>query len=107
MLTSKEIRDKLFELPAIFNKFYEAKNWPRAKHAYDTAITVTVFIQLSEADQIKLFGSRAFTDADPPIGGMFDAIKVSKAYQECIKANQTYNTKPYPGIPADRYRNAK
>jgi len=99
MLTREEMRDKLFELPALFKHFYSAKDWPRAKHAYDTAVTVAVFAEMDEEDMIKLFGSRPYVNGEVT-SGLFNETYVQKAYRECIRKNQTYENKRYPGIPA-------
>ncbi len=99
MLTAKEIRDKIFLQAEVFKQYYRAKDWAGAKYAYDAARTMTVFVELDESDLIELFGSRAYTNTQPPTRGLFDEDMVSKAYWECIKRNQTYENKPYPGVP--------
>lgn len=90
MLTVEEIRKKIFELPDLFHIHYKNKKWWQAKHCYDTAVAVSVFIELSDKEQIELFGNRAYREEYESLtSGLFNEIEVDKVYLECIKVNQT------------------
>ena len=98
MLKEKEIWDKLYNLPVMFRWHMSRKEYPRAKAGYDTARTVSVFLEIDEHGMQELFGERGERGAIIS-QGLFPEEQVQKAYLECIKANQTNECKPYPGIP--------
>lgn len=100
MITSEEIRQKLLDLPELFMVHYKKKEYAQAKYCYDTARNVSLFIELEEKDMLLLFGNRQ--DEEHPVEGLFNEEQVQRCYQECIKANQTYEKKPYPGRPGKR-----
>lgn len=102
MLTAEQIREKIFRSAEEFEQYYWQKQWSRAKHAYDRASMMAVFMELPETDMAALFGNRAYREDDsgPVEKGLFDEELVSRAYDECIRKNQTYEVKPYPGNPA-------
>lgn len=58
MLTEKEIIGKLYEAAEQFRMHMEARRYPQAKHCYETAVNVAVFVELDEAESQKLFGIR-------------------------------------------------
>ena len=92
MKTEKQILNDLMEMPEHFKIHMRTKDYARAKHVYDTAVNVAVFIKLEEDKMVELFGDRA---AEPPVIGLFREEEVQKAYRECIKAHQTNETKEY------------
>lgn len=92
----EQVRDRLFELPDIFNNYYWNKEYYKAKSTYDTARTVALFIRLDEDDMLLLFGER---DKDKVVKGLFDEELVQNAYWDCIKKNHTNENRNYPGIP--------
>lgn len=92
MKTEYQIRQALRQLPAEFMVYYKNKDYARAKHCYDTARTVALFIELEEKEMTELFGDRELE-----IEGSFREDYVQKAYWECIKAHQSSELKPYPG----------
>lgn len=96
MLTSKDIKEKLFRSAEGFNYHIREKHWLQAKHVYDTAVNVSVFVGLDEADMIKLFGSRAYNDTQPPTAGLFAESKVQKAYFECSVKRDMPRESNYP-----------
>lgn len=79
MLTTAEIERDLFDLPEQFKICMKSKDYPKAKHIYDTAVTVALFVRMDQEQQVKLFGSR---QQDPPVEGMFRETDVQKAYFE-------------------------
>lgn len=90
MLTAEQARKKVYELGEYFNHYYRQGEWWRAKHAYDTATTITVFMEFPLEDRIALYGNRAYKDYDDPqTTGLFSEEKLLKAQLECIKRNQT------------------
>lgn len=97
MLNVEEIRQKLFELPDLFVVHYRNKEYAQAKGCYETARTVALFVRLDEKEMDELFGSRQ--SESKQVEGMFNEELVQRAYLECIKANQTYERKAYPGAP--------
>lgn len=100
MLTAEQIRDKIYSRADDFKDYVREKKWSRAKYAYDSASTMAVFMELPEKDMAELFGNRAYKEDDDPLEkGLFDEELVSKAYDECIRNNQTFEVKPYPGNP--------
>lgn len=105
MLTTQEIRKKLFQLPERFYFHYWRNEWEKAKNVYDIAITITTFCEIEERDKIQLYGNRAYKEEwEEEIQGEFNEEHVQKAYLECIRRNQTRETKPYPGIPENDYK---
>ncbi len=101
MLSAEQIREKIFSRAEIFREYVRQKNWSSAKYAYFSASTMAVFMELNESDMAILFGNRAYRedDRDPVEGGLFDEDSVIRAFDECIKANRTYEIQPYPGNP--------
>ncbi len=99
MLPEKKILEKLYLLPEEFKVHMRNKDYVRAKHCYDTALTISVFCQLEDYQKMELFGNRPYTD-DEPVDGLFREKEVLKAYEMCIKANQTREYETYPGKPA-------
>lgn len=101
MLTAEQIRDKIFRRAEEFKGYVSRKEWSRAKHAYDSASSMAVFMELPESDMAVLFGNRAYreNDEEPVERGLFDEEIVQKAYDECIRANRTFEVQPYPGNP--------
>lgn len=90
MLTAEQARAKVYELSEYFNHYFAQGEWWRAKHAYDTATTISVFLEFSEEDKIALYGNRAYKDDDDPLTeGLFSERRALKAQLECIKRNQT------------------
>lgn len=87
---------KLWELAASFRTYMYQKKWSQAKHCYEIARNVAVFMELPEVEMVKLFGSRE--EPDKPIEGLFPEEEVQKAYWECIKRNQTYENRRYEPI---------
>lgn len=99
MLTAKAIRDRIFLQAEVFKNYCAARDWHRARIAYDNARNMAVMMELDEEDLIELFGSRSYTNADPPTKGLFNEDMVSKVYLECIRRNQTREYDTYPGAP--------
>lgn len=100
MLTAEQIREKIFRSAEDFKQYITEKKWSQAKYAYDRASAMAVFMELPESDMAVLFGNRAYKDDDDPIErGLFDEEQVQRAYDECIRRNQTFEVKPYPGNP--------
>ena len=87
---------KLWESAASFRMYVRQKKWTQAKHCYEVARNVSVFMELPEEDMILLFGSRE--EPDKPVIGMFPEEEVQKAYQECIKRNLTNENRRYEPI---------
>lgn len=82
MLNQKQIKEKLFNLPEVFEYEYSKGHFAQAKAAYDDAIKISVFIELEENEQIRLFGGRAF---DSEKAGLFDEKKVQAVYRMTIR----------------------
>lgn len=87
---------KLWELAASFRVYMRQKKYSQAKHCYEVARNVSIFMELPEEEMINLFGSRE--EPDKPIIGMFSEEEVQKAYQECIKRNLTTENRRYEPI---------
>ena len=101
VLSAEEIREKVFRKAEDFRQHFYEKKWAQAKHDYDMASSMAVFMELGEDDMAVLFGSRPYLedDREEPADGLFREAEVEKEYWECIKRNQTYEVKPYPGNP--------
>lgn len=108
MLTVEQIRDKIFELPFSFENHYRnaislPKGHPEriryflmAKRVYNKAVTLSVFVDLPESDQIRLFGNRAYKeDCEELTEGLFREEAVNKASLECILAKETEDEEDY------------
>jgi len=97
MITKAEdARHKLWEMSASFRAYMRQKKYSQAKHCYDVARNVSVFLEMSEDDMVSLFGSRG--EPDKPIVGMFPEEEVQKAYRECIRSNLTNENRKYEPI---------
>lgn len=94
MKSEYEIRQALRQAPAEFMVYFRNKQYAKAKHCYDTARTVALFVELDKKEMLEMFGDRELE-----VEGRFKEEYVQKAYWECIKMNQTYEVKPYPGNP--------
>ncbi len=101
MLSSEQIREKIFSRAEDFRECARQKDWSGAKYAYFSASTIAVFMELSEADMAILFGNRAYREDEREAveAGLFDEDTVIRAYDECIRANRTFEIQPYPGNP--------
>lgn len=99
MLKAEDIRKHLYDSAEVFKIHCRQQAWASAKETYDTTSAIAVFVELEEEDLIKLFGSRAYTEDDPPVQGLFPEELVDKAYRECIKRGQTFERMEYPGCP--------
>lgn len=97
MLTQEQIREKLYASAEQFKAAYIAKQYARAKNIYDTAERVALFVDLPMDDRRKLFLSQTESDDKDakPEWGAFDQDWVRDAYMQCIKANETFDTKRY------------
>lgn len=102
MLNEKEIRQKIFRQPDAFVAAYRQQAWNTAKRIVDATRTVAVFIEMTEDDLIQLFGSRAYTDDEPPKPGLFAESLELKASWECVKRGQTFEVMEYPGCPRQK-----
>lgn len=85
MLTAAEIERDLFDQPERFKTCMRAKNYSGAKHTYDTARDVALFVQLEKEKLLELFGDR---QQDPPVEGLFRETDVQKAYYEVAVKRQ-------------------
>ena len=97
MLDNRSLLDKLYELPQMFRVYMENKDYSRAKHCYDTARAVALFMEIDESHKSELFGERG-ERGEIVKQGLFPEEKVQKAYMECVKRNETHENKRYPGI---------
>lgn len=86
-------RRKLWEYSVSFHQHIRQKEWAKAKHCYDTARTVAVFLELPSDEMAEIFGSRE--EPDKPVQGLFSEEDVQRAYLECIKRNQTNENRKY------------
>lgn len=94
MLTSEQIRDKIYALADWFDECYAKKNWSQARYAYESASTMAVFMELSQEDMYELFGNHAEDpDNEPPEWGRFDRDKAHECFERLAF-----------GAPADRLR---
>ncbi len=92
MLTGREeiIRQLCF-LSDEFRVHMRNRQWHRAKAAYDTARTVSSFLQLDTEDRIRLFGSRSYADDHddgPQTEGLFPEQSVLYAYEQVIRSRE-------------------
>lgn len=88
MLKDEQLLDKLYKLPKAFKLYMEQKDYPRAKHCYDTAVTVATFMEIDEERRRELFGERGERGVIIQ-QGLFWEESVQRAYLECIKSGQT------------------
>lgn len=87
MLSNKEILDKLYDQPTIFNEHIDKKEYAQASYCVDCARIVALFIELSEEQLVELFGSRQ--DLENVVEGLFSEEKVLCAMEWCIFHNKT------------------
>lgn len=98
MLDSKGIMEKLYMLPGLFKAYMDRRDYAGAKHCYDTAVTVAVFMDLDEKSMTELFGGRG-ERGQITRQGLFPEESVQAAYWKCIQRNETREKRQYPGIP--------
>lgn len=96
MLDNRSLIDKLYELPQMFCFYMEHKNYPMAKHCYDTARTVAVFMEIDESRKAELFGERGERGAVIQ-QGLFPEEKVQRAYFECAVKTERMKEKSIRG----------
>lgn len=91
------IADKINSLPGRFRQLMQERRYPAAKYCYDTAVTLSVFLELPEAERIKLFGNRPYAEDGEEIrDGLFPEELVQRAYLECaVKRNLGRESMPY------------
>lgn len=89
VLTSEQIVDRLRGLPDVFEQAMKDKQYYKAKHCYNTAVTVASFIELDNTVREELFGVHGDVNKEVKEGRFVDKW-VSKAYEECIKRDMTY-----------------
>lgn len=80
MLATNEIERDLYDLAEQFRMHIRNKEYAQAKHCYDTALTVSMFIRMDPEKCLELFGSR---QQEPPVEGLFREQDVQKAVYEC------------------------
>lgn len=99
MLTSEQIREKIYALADDFERYYAQKEYARAKYAYDTASTMAVFMELPQEDIYELFMNHNPSDDKDaePVWGRFDRDKAHECFLYCMRRNMTYNQQPYHG----------
>lgn len=101
MLDNQALMDKLYQLPETFRSSMKQKDYPGAKCCYETARTVALFLEIDEDGRTELFGERGERGVIIK-QGLFPEEQVQKAYLECIKKNETYENRRYPGIAGGR-----
>lgn len=77
---------KYLELQEKFWEAYSKRDWPRAKMVYEDAIRIGIFLELPEAEKVKVLGSRQ--DPDNIIEGMIPDAAVHKVMHECVIKNR-------------------
>lgn len=81
MLNEKEIRDKLYDQPAMFRHHMSRKAYLNAALCADWAKMTALFVGLSEKDNVELFGDR---QPDEPIEGLLREEEHIKASWWCV-----------------------
>lgn len=74
--------NKLLDMPKQFLDAYYKKEWFRAKYIYDTAIIVTMFLEIPDPLRYQLFGISA--EDEDEIQGDFPRDIVSKVFEKCV-----------------------
>ena len=97
MLTQEEIIKKLYDSAKAFEDAFRKKQYARAKNIYDTAERVAVFVDIPPTHMQMLFMSQGDSEdkGTSTKWGAFNQDEVRKAYEECIKENQCFETKKY------------
>lgn len=89
MITGREAINKLYDMAARFDSEMRNKNYGGAKYIYDSAVAISVFLELPETETIILFGDRPYIDEDEEASeGLFREEAVLKAYSEYIHAQE-------------------
>lgn len=87
----EDVKERLFQLAEKFMDFYRKEEYRKAKHCYDTAFTVAMFLGLNDDEKIKLFG-----DADTGKIGLFDSNIVQRVfYHTSVKGKMDKSTEKY------------
>ncbi len=89
MLTEAQTEEKLKRLGKEFNVYVAAKQWEQAHKAYRDALTIYVFMKMSEKLGEELFGPYGISDTENL--GLFCKADVHRVnYESCIKRNMAY-----------------
>lgn len=94
MLAEKEVKEKLQMYADKFKTHFRNKEYHRAKRLYDSAVTVSVFLEMEEEFNKELFGERGERGAVIK-QGQFREEDVIKTYEECIKEGKTSEKDDY------------
>lgn len=101
------LKAKLYRMPAQFRDQYRAREWGAAKHTYDTAVRVALFMELPEEERNRLFGSRQ-DYPEKVIEGLFPEEMVSRVYLECVvKRDIGYDSQKTPPSPFFEYEKSR
>ncbi len=79
------LTNKFLQLPCEFMEAYRKKDWFRAKHIYDSAIVIGLFLELPESLREQVFGSRQHEEI---IEGMFPEGILFQVMKECVIKNR-------------------
>lgn len=77
---------KLLDMPKQFLDAYYKKEWFRAKHIYDAAIIITMFLEIQDPLRYQLFGISE--EDEDEIQGDFPRDIVSKVFEKCVVENK-------------------
>lgn len=83
MLDRMQTVDKLYILAGEFDLHMKNKEYQRAKHCYETAREVSVFMELDRENMDVLFGERGEKGVILR-NGLFREDKVQEAYYETV-----------------------
>ena len=89
MISIDEALKRLYQFPQKFKDYMKKKEYLQAKFCYYEAIVISQFLEVGEEIETELFGDR---QPEEPIEGMFREELVEKAFLECIKRNQAFET---------------
>ena len=83
--TYEALVDKFLQMPEQFKEAYRKKEWFQAKHLYDSAIVIGLFLEVPESIREQVFGSRQHEEI---IDGMFPEWMVEQVMRECVIKNR-------------------
>lgn len=90
------VMEKLCNLGEEFNRLYADREYARAMYAYDTALSVAVFLEMDRDEINFFFGTSNTEDTDEK--GLFSRDKVHYASGKCI-----FGSVPRPYVNARKW----
>lgn len=95
MLEGKALLDKLYDQPDLFKNYIRNKQWPEAKHCYDTLLSVLLFLEADGGMLREFFGERGERGVILREGLLREELVQKAYYEAAVKRDGGYENKKY------------